>query len=80
MRMACLLAGIGVACALALLDLPPTAKLPPLECLFTVDEETGLTGGVSNSGVISEDRVVWLAAVCEQGHRVIQDCWGFQAT
>ncbi|EIE18888.1 aminoacyl-histidine dipeptidase [Coccomyxa subellipsoidea C-169] len=36
--------GIGVATALALLDLPSNAKLPPLECLFTVDEETGLTG------------------------------------
>lgn len=38
--------GIGVATALALLDLPPGAAqpLPPLECLFTVDEETGLTG------------------------------------
>lgn len=34
-----------MAAALALLDLPPCAKLPPLECLFTVDEETGLTGG-----------------------------------
>jgi len=36
--------GIGVAAALALLDLPADARLPPLECLFTVDEETGLTG------------------------------------
>ncbi len=36
--------GIGVATALALLDMPSNAKLPPLECLFTVDEETGLTG------------------------------------
>ena len=36
--------GIGVAAALALLDLPASAKLPPLECLFTIDEETGLTG------------------------------------
>ena len=36
--------GLGVATALALLDLPETAKLPPLECLFTTDEETGLTG------------------------------------
>jgi hypothetical protein len=35
----------GVAAALALLDMPTTAKLPPLEGLFTVDEETGLTGG-----------------------------------
>ncbi|KXZ50230.1 hypothetical protein GPECTOR_17g868 [Gonium pectorale] len=36
--------GIGVAAALALLSCPPSATLPPLECLFTVDEETGLTG------------------------------------
>ena len=36
--------GIGVAAAMALLELPANAKLPPLECLFTVDEETGLTG------------------------------------
>lgn len=36
--------GIGVATALALLDMPLETKLPPLECLFTVDEETGLTG------------------------------------
>lgn len=38
--------GIGVATALALLDLPDSTEypLPPLECLFTVDEETGLTG------------------------------------
>ena len=36
--------GIGVAAALALLDMSPSTKLPPLECLFTVDEETGLTG------------------------------------
>ena len=35
-----------MAAALALLDLPPSTEhpLPPLECLFTVDEETGLTG------------------------------------
>ncbi|KAK9826187.1 hypothetical protein WJX81_005747 [Elliptochloris bilobata] len=36
--------GIGVCAALALLDAPQSTKLPPLECLFTVDEETGLTG------------------------------------
>ena len=39
--------GIGVAAALALLDMPKSAKLPPLECLFTIDEETGLTGMLS---------------------------------
>jgi dipeptidase D len=36
--------GIGVCAALAVLDLPPGAKLPPVDALFTVDEETGLTG------------------------------------
>ncbi|KAG7372024.1 aminoacyl-histidine dipeptidase [Nitzschia inconspicua] len=39
--------GIGVAAILALLSTPTddkTVMLPPLEALFTVDEETGLTG------------------------------------
>ena len=35
--------GIGVAAALAILD-DKTIAHGPLECLFTVDEETGLTG------------------------------------
>ncbi len=35
--------GIGMAMMLALLDSDDTPH-PPLECLFTVDEETGLTG------------------------------------
>ena len=35
--------GIGVAAALAILD-DKTIQHGPLECLFTVDEETGLTG------------------------------------
>ncbi|MDR2841271.1 MAG: aminoacyl-histidine dipeptidase [Paludibacter sp.] len=35
--------GIGIAFCLAILD-SKTAEHPPLECLFTVDEETGLTG------------------------------------
>ena len=44
--------GIGVCAALALLSSPPSAKLPPLECLFTVDEETGLTGAFQLDGSI----------------------------
>ena len=45
--------GIGVAAALSLLDMPQECKLPPLECLFTVDEETGLTGAFAlNSDII----------------------------
>lgn len=35
--------GIGIACQLAILA-DPTLKHGPIECLFTVDEETGLTG------------------------------------
>lgn len=44
--------GIGICAALALLSSPPSAKLPPLECLFTVDEETGLTGAFQLDGSI----------------------------
>ncbi|KAF5837088.1 hypothetical protein DUNSADRAFT_4869 [Dunaliella salina] len=50
--------GIGVCTALALLDSPPTAKLPPLECLFTVDEETGLTGAFGISPDLLEGRTM----------------------
>ncbi len=35
--------GIGVAMALAILD-DPDLQHGPIECLFTIDEETGLTG------------------------------------
>lgn len=42
--------GIGVAATLALLETPTDTEdgwdLPPLEALFTVDEETGLTGAM----------------------------------
>ena len=38
--------GIGVAAALAILD-NPDIQHGPLECLFTVDEETGLTGAAN---------------------------------
>lgn len=36
--------GIGVALSLALLAQPPSFVAPPLEALFTVEEETGLDG------------------------------------
>ncbi len=38
--------GIGVSCMLALLDADDLSH-PPLECLFTVDEERGLTGAAA---------------------------------
>jgi len=50
--------GIGVAAALSLLDMPTDCKLPPLECLFTVDEETGLTGAFALNGDIIKGRTM----------------------
>ena len=39
--------GIAVAMMLALVALGDDEALPPLECLFTIDEETGLTGALN---------------------------------
>lgn len=50
--------GMGVAAALALLDEPHTTLLPPLECLFTVDEEQGLTGAASLDPAIVSGRIL----------------------
>jgi len=50
--------GIGVAAALSLLDMPKDTSLPPLECLFTVDEETGLTGAFALNGEIIKGRTM----------------------
>ena len=50
--------GIGVAAAMALLEMPDDSQLPPLECLFTVDEETGLTGAFALSGEIIKGRTM----------------------
>ena len=48
--------GIGVAVMLALLDRPDDVKMPPLECLFTVDEETGLNGAFDLDGSLIEGK------------------------
>ncbi len=50
--------GIGVATALALLEMRSDARLPPLECLFTVDEETGLTGAFALDGALLQGRTL----------------------
>ncbi|GMH38692.1 hypothetical protein BSKO_06576 [Bryopsis sp. KO-2023] len=59
--------GIGVAAALAMIDSPPTC-CPPLELLFTVDEESGLTGakdldatalGLSSKTMLNLDTEEW---------------------
>lgn len=49
--------GIGVATALAVL-LDPSLVHGPLECLFTVDEETGLTGAHALSKGFLESRIL----------------------
>jgi dipeptidase D len=47
--------GIGVAAAMAILK-DPGLKHGPLECLFTIDEETGLTGAFAfKPGVLKGD-------------------------
>ncbi|MBN1832613.1 MAG: aminoacyl-histidine dipeptidase [Deltaproteobacteria bacterium] len=50
--------GIGVCFALALLD-DPTIPHPPMELLFTVDEETALTGATGlSSGFLKGRRLI----------------------
>ncbi|MBO6117493.1 MAG: aminoacyl-histidine dipeptidase [Bacteroidales bacterium] len=49
--------GIGVASALAVLD-SKTIAHPDLECLFTVDEETGLTGAMALSADALKSRIL----------------------
>lgn len=49
--------GIAVAMMLALLEDPPEA-IPPLELLFTVDEETGLTGALQLDASIIHGRTL----------------------
>jgi dipeptidase D len=49
--------GIGVAAALAVGE-DPAAVHPPLELLFTIDEETGLTGAFNLSGNMLAGRVM----------------------
>ncbi len=49
--------GIGVAAALAVLE-SQNVKHGPLECLFTIDEETGLTGATELAGDMLEGRML----------------------
>lgn len=50
--------GIGVCAALAVLDMPASVKLPPIEALFTIDEETGLTGAFELDGSLLQGRMM----------------------
>lgn len=73
--------GIGVAMILAILD-DPTLAHPPLECVFTVDEEIGMIGADSfDDSVLEGKRLInldsekegTLVAGCAGGVRVDSD-------
>ncbi len=49
--------GIGMACQLAILA-DDTVKHGPIECLFTIDEETGLTGAFELDPHLLEGRIL----------------------
>jgi len=50
--------GIGAAACLALMEAGSDVALPPLECLFTVDEETGLTGAYDLDASMLKSKVM----------------------
>jgi len=66
---------VGAAAALALLDAPAGTKLPPLECLFTVDEETGMTGAFELDGSMITGRTL-LNLDSEEWGAVFTGCAG----
>ncbi|MDR2832924.1 MAG: beta-Ala-His dipeptidase, partial [Streptococcaceae bacterium] len=66
--------GLGVAYSLALLD-NTTMDLPPLECLFTTDEETGMTGA-HNIDVSSLKGKIFINADCEEEGVLYLSCAG----
>jgi dipeptidase D len=70
--------GIGVCCALALMD-DNSLEHPPLEMLFTVDEETGLTGAVELTSDFVESRLLLNLDSEEEGAFYI-GCAGGQHT
>jgi dipeptidase D len=50
--------GMGVAAGLALLEMPDNVTLPPIEGLFTVQEEIGLIGAKALDGGIVDGRIL----------------------
>lgn len=66
--------GFAVAAMLAVLDDPELVH-PPLECLFTVGEETGLVGALGfDTGLISAERMINLDS--EEEGLVVNGCVG----
>ena len=66
--------GIGVASILHVLE-SKTLKHPPLECLFTIDEETGMTGAKSIDATWLKGRVL-LNLDTEQDNELTIGCAG----
>lgn len=68
--------GIAVAMMLALLD---TEEHPTLECLFTVEEETGLAGAQGfDCSVVTAKRMINLDS--EEDHQITAGCAGGKRT
>ena len=68
--------GIAVAMMLALLD---TCEHPTLECLFTVEEETGLAGAQGfDCSVVTAKRMINLDS--EEDHQITAGCAGGKRT
>lgn len=70
--------GIGVATQMALLDAQDIAH-GPIECLFTMDEETGLTGAFGLSGDLLQSRILLNLDSEDEGELFI-GCAGGQDT
>jgi dipeptidase D len=66
--------GIGVATIMAILE-SKTIKHPPLEALFTIDEETGMTGAMGLKGGLLEGKIM-LNLDTEDDHELTIGCAG----
>eukprot|EP00208_Stichococcus_sp_RCC1054_P000030 CAMPEP_0206143220 /NCGR_PEP_ID=MMETSP1473-20131121/19682_1 /ASSEMBLY_ACC=CAM_ASM_001109 /TAXON_ID=1461547 /ORGANISM="Stichococcus sp, Strain RCC1054" /LENGTH=503 /DNA_ID=CAMNT_0053538521 /DNA_START=190 /DNA_END=1701 /DNA_ORIENTATION=- len=67
--------GLGVAASLAILDLPADAALPPIEALFTVEEEIGLKGAFALDGSLLKGRIM-LNLDTEEAGQIYIGCAG----
>lgn len=66
--------GIGVASIMTLLS-STSIEHPPLEALFTIDEETGMTGALNLKGELLEGRIL-LNLDTEDDHELTIGCAG----
>lgn len=66
--------GIGVAAIMAVLE-SKSIKHPPLEALFTIDEETGMTGAMGLKGGLLQGKIM-LNLDTEDDHELTIGCAG----